>query len=100
MIYLTALLFVKEGKENVFNEYESLVLPIINNYNGKLIYRIRPTQDSFINSEDQLPYEIHFISFETDEDFTNFINDDKRKRFEKLKADSIKSTFITKGEKL
>ncbi|TGV03750.1 DUF1330 domain-containing protein [Flavivirga rizhaonensis] len=100
MIYLTALLFIKEGKENVFNEYESLVLPIINNYNGKLIYRIRPTQDSFINSEDQLPYEIHFISFETDEDFTNFINDDKRKSFEKLKVDSIKSTFITKGEKL
>ncbi len=100
MIYLTVLLFIKEGKERVFNEYESLVLPIINNYNGKLIYRIRPTQDSFINSEEALPYEIHFISFNTNEDFRNFVNDDKRKHFVDLKEDSIKSTFIIKGEKL
>ena len=100
MIYLTVLLFIKEGKEHIFKEYESLVLPIIYDYNGKLIYRIRPTHDSFINAEEEVPYEIHFISFETDEDFVNFINDDKRKRFVNLKEDSIKSTFISKGEKI
>ncbi|NMH89235.1 DUF1330 domain-containing protein [Flavivirga algicola] len=100
MVYLTVLLFIKKGKEDVFNEYEALVLPIIKDYNGKLIYRVRPTQDNFISSEDELPYEIHFISFETNGDFLNFINDNKRKRFEKLKVDAIKSTFITKGEKL
>lgn len=100
MIYLTALLFIKEGKENVFNEYESLVLPIISDYNGKLIYRIRPTHDSFISSEEEFPYEIHFISFDTNEDFMNFINDGERKSFEKLKVDSIKSTFLVQGKRL
>lgn len=100
MIYLTVLLFIKTGKEAIFNEYESLVLPIINDYNGKLIYRIRPTHDSFIDSEEALPYEIHFISFNTNEDFMNFVNDDKRNHFVNLKEDAIKSTFITKGEKI
>ncbi len=100
MIYITVFIFIQEGKEEVFHEYESLVLPILNEYNGKLLYRIRPNDDSFINSEGVLPYELHFISFNTNDDFLNFINDDKRKSFEKLKVDSIKSTFITKGEKL
>lgn len=100
MIYLTALIFIKEGKENVFNEYESLVLPILNDYKGKLIYRIRPTQNSFIHSEEELPYEVHFISFDTNEDFACFLNDSKRKSFESLKEDSIKSTFLVQGKKL
>ncbi|GAA3587807.1 hypothetical protein Q4Q39_18285 [Flavivirga amylovorans] len=100
MVYLTVLLFVKEGKETIFNEYESLILPIINDYSGTLIYRIRPTQDNFVSSEGELPYEIHVVSFATDQDFANFINDDKRKRFVNLKEDSIKSTFLVKGKRL
>lgn len=100
MIYITALIFIKEDKEDVFNEYESSVLPILNNYNGKLIYRIRPTKENFISSENELPYELHFISFETNEDFKGFINDSKRKSFESLKEDAIKSTFLIQGEKI
>lgn len=100
MIYLTALMFVKEGKEDVFNEYESHVLPILKDYNGKLIYRIRPKEEDFINTEEEKPFEIHFISFNTQEGFSGYINDEKRKSFENLKIDSIKSSFIVKGEKL
>ncbi len=100
MIYITAFLFVKKGKEAVFKTYESLVLPILNTYNGTLIYRMRPTQENFVTFEDDLPYEVHFISFNSDEDFMSFINDEERKRFNNLKEDSIRSTFITKGKKI
>ena len=100
MIYLTVLIFVKKGKEDVFNTYESSVLPILNDYDGILIYRIKPTESSFINAKEEKPFEIHFISFKSDEGFTGFLNDDKRKGFEHLKGDSITSTFIVKGKKL
>ena len=54
MIYFTQLIFLKEGKEAVFNEFEALAIPIISEYNGRMIYRIRPTDDSFISSEGEL----------------------------------------------
>ncbi|MEP1489874.1 MAG: hypothetical protein ABJL44_11920 [Algibacter sp.] len=100
MIYLTVLIFVQKGKEDTFNTYESSVLPILSNYKGTLIYRIKPTDESFINTEGEKPYEIHFISFESNKGFSGFLNDEKRKDFEHLKEDSITSTFIVKGEKL
>ena len=93
-------MFIKEGKEHVFNEYESSVLPILKDYNGKLMYRIRPRKEDFIEFEGEKPYELHLISFETNVDFTNFINDDKRKSFEKVKEECIRSTFIIQGQKL
>jgi hypothetical protein len=69
-------------------------------YNGKIIYRLRPTTESFISEEKELPYEIHFISFECEKEFSNFMKDDNRLQFIHLKNDSIKSTFLVKGEKL
>lgn len=98
MIYLTALMFINEGKEDVFKTYEASVLPILKDYNGKLIYRIRPKEEDYIELEGERPFEIHFISFPSHEDFVNFTKDDKRKRFENLKIDSIKTSFIVKGE--
>lgn len=98
MIYLTTLIFVKDGKEDVFKEYESLVLPILKDYNGKLIYRIRPRKEDFIEFEGERPFELHFISFITNEDFINFTKDEKRNSFVNLKEDAIKTSFIVKGE--
>lgn len=100
MIYLTVLIFVKKGKEDIFNTYESSVLPILNDYNGTLIYRIKPTESSFITANRDKPFELHFISFTSDKDFTGFLNDQKRKDFEHLKEDSITATFIVKGKKI
>ncbi len=100
MIYITQLIFIKKGKEAVFNEFEALAIPIISDYNGKLIYRLRPTQDNYITSEEELPYEIHFVSFDSEQDFVNFSNDERRKSFLHLKNDAIKSSFLVKGVKL
>jgi len=94
------LIFVKEGKEAIFHEFEDLAIPLLEMYNGKLIYRIRPTADNYISYKEELPYEIHFLSFKTEQDFINFGKDERRKAFLHLKEASIQSTFLVKGEKV
>ncbi len=98
MIYLTLMIFIKEGKEAIFHEFENLALPLLNDYNGKLIYRIRPTSENFIACEGEQPYEIHFLSFASEADFINFSKDESRKAFLHLKTASIKTTFLVKGK--
>ncbi len=100
MIYLTQLIFVKEGKENSFHEFEDFAIPLMANYGGRMIYRIRPTEENYISSQDELPYEIHFISFDTEENLTRFMNDDARLSFIHLKDESVKSILLVKGEKV
>ena len=100
MIYITQLIFVKEGKEETFLKFEDFAIPLMEKYNGRIIYRVRPNEESFINEEKELPYEIHFISFDSDEDLSNFMKDESRKEFMPLKDESVKSIIMTKGEKL
>ena len=100
MIYITQLIFIKEGKEDSFLEFENHAIPLMEKYNGRIIYRLRPTKESFISEEKELPYEIHFISFDTEKDLADFMKDDSRLQFIHLKDESIKSTLLIKGEKL
>ncbi len=100
MIYLTMMIFVKEGKEAVFHQFEEFAIPLLEDYNGKLIYRIRPTKDTCITQQDELPYEIHFLSFESEDDFLNFTKDERRKDFLHLKEESIRYSYLIKGAKL
>lgn len=100
MIYLTQIIFIKEGKEEVFHQFENMAIPIMEEYHGKLIYRIRPNAGSFISSDGDRPYEIHFITFRSEQDFLNFSKDKRRRDFLHLKENSIKSSLLVKGEKL
>lgn len=101
MIYITQLIFVKEGKEDVFLEFESVAVPLITKYNGKITYRVRPTMENFIDChEDELPFEIHFVVFESEEDLANFMKDDERLAFVHLKEESVKSIILIKGERI
>jgi hypothetical protein len=61
---------------------------------------VRPGQQAYIESTIENPYEIHLVDFETDNDFSNFMQDEERKRFLHLKDKSIKSTFLVKETKL
>ncbi len=65
-----------------------------------MIYRLRPTRESFVGEYDELPFEIHFISFDSEQDLTAFLQDDSRLNFIHLKNESIKSTFLVKGKKV
>ena len=100
MIYITQIIFINEGEEEVFHKFEKLLIPIIEEYNGKLIYRIRPTDDSFINCLGERPYEIHLVSFTTDLDFIDYKMDKRRKEFLHLKEGSIRYNLMIQGERI
>jgi len=97
MIYIIQLIYIKEGEENIFHQFEDIAIPLIAKYNGKLLFRIRPTDESFIEHNIDKPYEIHLVEFETEQDFHNFKLDEERKKFLHLKEQSIKSTVMIQG---
>lgn len=100
MIYITQVIFIKEGKEAIFQEFESHAIPLMEKYGGKMLYRIRPKKENFISSNNELPYEIHIITFNTEKELNAFIKDDNRLNYMHLKEASIKSILLVKGEKI
>jgi uncharacterized protein (DUF1330 family) len=97
MIYITQLIYIKEGQEQVFNQFEDIAIPIISKYNGRFLLRVRPDKHSFIEHNIETPYEIHLVTFETEKDFENFKRDEERKKFLHLKEQSIRSTVLIQG---
>lgn len=69
-------------------------------FNGKKIHRLRPQKESYISSSEEQPYEIHFISFDSEEDLAAFPKDDTRQEFMHLKNESVQSSLLIKGEKM
>ena len=97
MIYITQLVYIKEGQEKVFHEFEDIAIPIISKYNGRLLLRIRPADNSFIEYHIDKPYEIHLVEFDGEQDLLNFSKDEERKQFLHLKEQSVKSILLIKG---
>jgi len=100
MFFITQLIYIKDGQENVFNQFEDVAIPIISKYNGRLLLRVRPTENAFIAYNMDRPYEIHLVEFDNEQDFENFTNDEERKQFLHLKEQSIKSVLLIKGTKV
>jgi len=100
MIFLTQLIYIKEGQETVFDQFEDIAIPAILKYNGRLLLRVRPTASSFIENNIEKPYEIHLVEFADEQDFENFKQDEERKKFLHLKEQSIKSVILIKGLKI
>jgi len=40
MIQITQLIYIIEGKEDIFHQFEEIAIPIILKYNGRLNYRL------------------------------------------------------------
>jgi uncharacterized protein (DUF1330 family) len=100
MIFITQLIYIKEGQESVFHQFEDVAIPIISKYNGRLLIRVRPDSNSIIENTINKPYEIHLVEFDTEQDFENFKEDEERKKFLHLKDQSINSVLLIKGTKL
>jgi uncharacterized protein (DUF1330 family) len=100
MIFLTQLIYVKEGQENVFHQFEDIAIPAILKYNGRLLLRVRPEGTAFIENNIERPYEIHLVEFDTEQDFLNFSQDENRKKFLHLKDQSVRSVLLIKGTKV
>jgi len=100
MIYITQLIYIKEGQQEVFHQFEDIAIPIISKYNARLLLRIRPDHSSFIEHSIAKPYEIHLVEFDSDQDFKNFMQDEERKKFLHLKEQSIRTSVLIQGIKL
>lgn len=100
MLYFTQLVFVKEGHEATFREFEDNVLPLLARHNGHLVYRVRPNATDVISTEVGNPYEVHLVSFETREDFEAYSADEERQRYVPLKDGSVASTMLIEGKLL
>jgi len=100
MLYITQLIYIQPGQEEVFHQFEDVAIPLIAKYNGRLLLRIRPNDDAFIENTIEKPYEIHLVEFDGESDFINFMNNEERKQFLHLKEQSIKAAWLIKGNKL
>src|SRR5690349_12840746 len=100
MVYITQLIYITEGRESVFHQFEDVAIPIISKYNGRLLLRIRPTDGSCIEANIEKPYEVHLVEFNSELDFKNFMQDEERKQFLHLKEQSIKASVLIRGARL
>ncbi|MBX2896232.1 MAG: DUF1330 domain-containing protein [Cyclobacteriaceae bacterium] len=100
MIYITQLIYIIPGQEDVFEQFEAVAIPIISKYNGKLLFRVRPDAAAFIGPHTERPYEIHLVEFLTDQDFEDFKHDAERKKFLHLKEQSIRASVMIVGTRL
>jgi len=62
--------------------------------------KIRKSQAQELSSHIDKPYEIHLVEFETQQDFDNFMRDEERKKFLRLKDQSIKEAVLIQETKL
>lgn len=100
MIYVAQLIYIKPGKESIFQEFEKEVIPLMEKYTGKIVQRLRPQAETYVEGEEEKPYEIHVISFDSAEKMQEFLDDKTRLQFEHLKDDSVQSILMFKGEEI
>lgn len=100
MLYITQLIYIKQGQENIFNQFEAIAIPTIAKYSGQLLFRIRPGDDAYIEHNIEKPYEIHLVSFASEDDLERFKQDEERKKFLHLKEQSIKEAWMIQGTKI
>jgi uncharacterized protein (DUF1330 family) len=100
MIYILQLVYVKEGQEKIFHQFEDVVMPMISKHNGQLLLRVRPNNDAIIEKSIESPYEIHLVQFNSEKDFISFSQDEERKKFLHLKDQSVESILLIKGTRL
>ena len=100
MLYITQLIYIQSGLESVFDQFEAIAIPSIRRHKGRLLLRVRPDKEAYIENSIEPPYEIHVVEFDSDKDFANFMEDEERKRFLHLKEQSIRAAILIKGNKI
>ncbi len=100
MVFITNIIYLNEGQEQIFEEFEKIAIPIIGKYNGRMLARIRPDKNAFIEQSIESPYEVHLCEFDSDQDFQAFMKDEDRKQFLHMKEQAVRSTILVKGERI
>ena len=94
MIYLTQIMYVHAGREQAFEEFESVVLPLLAKYGGELVLRLRG--DKIAGSADA-PHEVHIVKFDSDDDLARYSRDPERQRALTLRDESVQRSLLIKG---
>lgn len=100
MIFITQLIYVEEGKESLFHEFEDQVIPLLSKHGGQLMLRLRPDEASFLSAEIERPYEMHVLSFSAEADFDAYLNDEERSQYLDMRDRAIRASFLIKGERI
>ena len=56
MLYITQLIYIQPGQEDIFHQFENIAIPIISKYNGQLLLRVRPDGKAIIEKNIEQPY--------------------------------------------
>jgi len=97
MIVLTQLIYVREDREQLFQEFESLVLPLLARHGGELLLRLRPDAASIVGGSAEPPYEVHVVSFQSEEGLATYMSDPARRAVLHMKDESVRSSTLIKG---
>jgi uncharacterized protein (DUF1330 family) len=97
MLYVTQLVYLHPGKENAFHEFEDAVLPLLKQYGGELLLRLRPNADTVIAGSLEGPYEVHLLRFPSDAALAAYARDDERERVLSLKNEAVRAMLLVKG---
>lgn len=99
MLHITQLIYLHPGPEaeKSFLEFEAKVLPLMSKYGGELLLRIRPEKEQKIEGSMESPYEIHIVSFPSEQELTDYLKDDERLKQLHLKEKAISEGIIYKG---
>ena len=98
MLYLTQLIYLRPGGEDLFNRFESVVLPLLAEHHGELLLRIRPEAGSFVETHIDQPYEIHLVSFESRQDFEQYAKNPVRQQYLPWKEQSVEKIVLIEGK--
>jgi antibiotic biosynthesis monooxygenase (ABM) superfamily enzyme len=96
-VYLTQLIYIQPGQEEVFDAFEAVAVPLLMKYRGELLLRVRPNPESVIETTIEIPYEIHVVRFDNDEYLKRFSEDAERHRVLHLKNQSVRDTISIRG---
>jgi uncharacterized protein (DUF1330 family) len=97
MIHITQLIFIVPGKEDAFHQFEDIAIPLMPEYGGRLLYRFRPGPGVVVGTVEELPYEVHIITFDSEADLDAFLKDERRQSIMHLKEASIRKSVLIKG---
>ncbi len=97
MIHVVQLIYIHEGAENQFLEFEDKVLPLLDRFGAVLELRLRPAPTSWIAGTRECPYEVHFVSFPGDQELHDYVNCPERLKWLSLKDESVRVSIQIKG---
>ncbi len=95
-VTLVVMLFLNEGHESDFEQFESSAAEIMRRYGGAIERRIR----SASRPDPGEPYEVHIVTFPDQQSLDRYRKDPDLQQLADLRAKSIHHTVVWQGADL